>query len=705
MQQADFIRNIPFFRLLTPLLLGITFQISNNIAFFNNPIFFIITIVLFSVLIVTNFGLKKYNTRLYYGYLLYPLLFLLGTQLISLKTSTTELTSDLYKSKTFIAKVIEKPVVRPKSVKAVLKLESFQHQGFDEKIDAKVLAYFQKDSLSEKLSFGDLIVINTEFNAITNRGNPYEFDYKRYLAIKKIHFQTRIAAENWRLLARQQANPLIQLADNIRNKLLNILKTNNLAGEEFAVLAALTLGYTADLEDDIKKAYTDSGAMHVLSVSGLHVGVIYMITNFLLQFLYRIKNGRYLAALLCIAVLWFYSLLTGLSPSVVRAATMFTFVTVGNTFNRKQNIYNTIAGSAFILILIEPYLLLDIGFQLSYIAVISIVFFQKLFNNLFEFKFKLFNELWAITSVSIAAQIGTLPISLLYFHQFPNYFLLTNLLIIFLSTFVIYGCIILFFLSLIPKISIYYAHLLEYLVYYMNYFVKFIQQLPYSTATNISFTLTQTVISYIVIIFISTFIVLKRIKYLYLSLISILLFLGIYLIYEIKTHEQLSLTIYNVNNSSVINVFAGKKNILFADSASLNEETAIHYAASSNWMNNNMELPQKTTLTDKARFLEKNYYRDSTFFVVGNKRFAILYNNNLNKFRITSKLLAVDYLILSNNVNYSLEEIKGLFEFRSVIIDSSNKKMRCERWKRECKELDIECFSINDSGAFILNCN
>ena len=225
----------------------------------------------------------------------------------------------------------------------------------------------------------------------------------------------------------------------LRKSFINIFENQGISGRNFAVVTALVLGMDDYLDNDTRKEFSSAGAIHILCVSGLHVGVIYMVLNALLFFLKRNKYARALRSLILLIGIWFYAMLTGLAPAVLRAATMFSFVIIGTGIKRKAGVFNSLTVSAFILLLFNPFLIYNVGFQLSYAAVIAIVAIQPTIYQIWQPKNKIADNIWGITTVSVAAQLGTAPLGLFYFHQFPNYFIITNLIAIPLATLILYA--------------------------------------------------------------------------------------------------------------------------------------------------------------------------------------------------------------------------------------------------------------------------
>jgi competence protein ComEC len=209
-----------------------------------------------------------------------------------------------------------------------------------------------------------------------------------------------------------------------------------------------------------------------------------------------ITRIKWLRALILLTGLWMYALVTGLSPSVLRAATMFSFIIAGQALNRQAYIYNSIAASAFLLLLVQPAILFEVGFQLSYMAVIFIVFLHPYLYRLLSFRYKILNSAWSLTCVSLAAQAGTVPLSLFYFHQFPSYFILSNFVVIPAATVIIYGAALLFIASPIPVLLEIFGLLLNKFLQMVNFMIFFIEKMPGSLIANIRFAEWEAIFAY-----------------------------------------------------------------------------------------------------------------------------------------------------------------------------------------------------------------
>ena len=350
----------------------------------------------------------------------------------------------------------------------------------------------------------------------------------------------------------------------MEGSLLSIYRRNGIQNESFDILAALTLGYKTGMDPEIKRTWADAGAMHVLAVSGLHVGIIYMIMNYLIRFLARFKYGCHLQGILLLLTLWTYALLTGMSPSVMRSATMFSFIVIGKVLKRDGSIYNSLAISAFFLLLIDPFLLFTVGFQFSYLAVVSIVFFQPQFDKLLYIGNPILKKLWQLTTVSLAAQIGTFPLAVYYFHQFPSYFLLSGYVVITMAGMLIYLSALLLILSPIGILSEGLGWILRNLVEGMNFLIVKIQALPGSVIRELSLSQYQLLFTYFLLFSLIALLSFKRKKAVYAFVVILI---GIQLpitirIFQVPKNEML---VFNSKGHSVIGFVEGSKGLFLVD--------------------------------------------------------------------------------------------------------------------------------------------
>ncbi len=697
---AELLRKIPFIRIVIPFTLGIVLQIFSDFSLWP---FYGLSVAL----IIACFWIKyakhsiafRFKFRWMYGISFMVILFTLGARYI--KPSEKERNNSKHFPEDniqFTGIIIQQPSETEKSIKTVLKLSAVNDSSWHPASE-KVLLYFEKNNSALQLKYGDRLIVSSRLSTIRNPGNPKEFNYKNFLAFKGIYHQGYARSGKWKLLERQQGNLFYQLAAEMRQRLMQIYHSNGIYGQEFSVLAALTLGNKDFLDEDTKRAYASSGAMHVLAVSGLHVGIFYIIFTYALFFLDKIKYGRWIKTGIIILFLWLFALLTGLSPSVMRAATMFTFIGIGREMKRPVNIYNVLAASAMVLMLINPYIVTEVGFQLSYAAVAGIVYFQPKFYRLIYIPWKIPDYFWQLLTVSIAAQLGTAPISLFYFHQFPAYFMLTNLIVIILVTFILYVAVFLLLFSFAPFIAGYIGKFLHHLIHWQNSSVKFIEELPYAVFQHISVTRIETFILYAVVFSLAIYMYSRKIKTLQYVFFFLLLFFVSQTWRNYQALQQQKMLVFNVRGSSALNLIHQKKSILVADSTLINEPGALEFSAQNFWtavkVDKPLIYPIKNDSINNRLFRYENgflQYQNQKIYILREKKISGLIP--LHKYEL-------DYLILSNNVNLAIEDILSYFQPEMIIIDSSNSYWKNKAWVKQCRELNLPFHSVQQHGAFI----
>ena len=365
------------------------------------------------------------------------------------------------------------------------------------------------------MASGTVILFKPQVSPILNKGNPGEFDAEKYWKTKGVSDIVFLRNNQFLPLDKNQTDE--PFFDRLRGYLKHQL-TTRLSADASGLAAALSLGDKGGLNQEIRENFSNAGAMHVLAVSGLHVGILLGIVQwifFQVKFLRR-KNVYVLCA---IVILWFFALLTGLAPSVFRATVMFSVLGFGQLLGKRFFSLNALLVSALFLLMLDAKMLFDIGFQLSYLALLGITFFFQPISNLWIIKNKWLNKLWEGTALGLAAQIGTIPVSLYYFHQFPNYFILTNLGLILVSGIALGSVLLFFVISKIPILSDILVQVMEVIFTSMKWFVKGIDQLPFSVARGFSLSLWEMLLAYGAIAFLIYAYQTEKIRLWYASLI------------------------------------------------------------------------------------------------------------------------------------------------------------------------------------------
>jgi competence protein ComEC len=547
------VQKIPFLRLVTALAAGI---VAGNF-FQTEPVGFAILTLFFTiVLFILN---KNYSFRYnsFFGIGVHVVFAFIGIAVYSFYNQKPE----FYNQGKYHAEILEILQEKPNSYQSVLKIKTFLKNDSVYKTAEKVMVYFEKTESAKKLKPGETILFIQTPQCVRNNNNPFEFDYQSYLSRKKIYRQVYLAEENWKKTEIRAGFSFFTLAERTRLKLMNIYREQNFGENEFHVLSALTLGYKRGLDPETKRIFSSAGAMHVLAVSGLHVGIIFLVINFLLGFLKKQRSGRIFYVFLVIPALWSFAFIAGLSPSVMRAATMFSFVVIGENIKRQSNIYNTLAASAFLLLLLNPNNLFEAGFQLSYSAVFGIVFLQPQLVKLFHFKYKVPQYFWELLTVSVAAQIATFPATAFYFNQFPAYFWLANLLVIPAVIILIplaFSLLLFHWIPVLINIITFFAKLI---LNFVIQFLSFIEKLPFSVA---EFALSVAELVLLIGIFLSVFLFIETQHKSYFkgALISVLLLLGTSLAIKTGNLFRKEMIVYNQSGQVLIHFIHGKRNYI-----------------------------------------------------------------------------------------------------------------------------------------------
>ncbi|MCB9189669.1 MAG: ComEC family competence protein [Flavobacteriales bacterium] len=672
-------KNAPLIRLIIPMitgiLIGIYSHLQNSIWLF----LFLISFGILSSLLILSKKRPSIRKEFIFGMCSQLTFLLLGINLIIFKTAENQAShyqkfiSDNHNE--YIIEVTEIPKEKENSYQIIGEVTSVKTDSTKwSPTSGEVLLYFKKDGQSEQILQGDKLIINCNFQEIQPPQNPDQFNYKQYLSFNQIYQQAFVETNNWTLLSSGHFS-LIGYASHIRDQLLQTLKTHGLSGDELAVASALILGYKDDLDNELKHSYSSAGATHVLAVSGLHVGIIFIAISFILGVFDKREKLTFTRLFIVLLVLWFYATITGLSPSVVRAATMFSFVAIGKAFQRDSNIYNTLAGSALVLLIYNPYLIMEVGFQLSYLAVLGIVYFQTIIYKRIYVKNKILDYIWSITSVSIAAQLTTFPLGLLYFHQFPTYFFISNLVVIPAAMIIIALGIGLFITSWIPIIAGALGFLLSNVIFGMNWVVRSIDQLPVSLIEGISITILECWIIYCMIIFIGLARETHRLKYLNVSLVLFSTLLILDHTEDISHSSTREIVIYSIKDEPNINFINGNSNLIVCSNQLFKDQSSMLFNIQHHWFDLDLDTPSHYVLEDSIatpHLLGKNGYY----------QFEDLSIYHFSEQEFPSTLEKVDILYISSSKYVSIHDILEIVDPKTIVLSNG-----CH-WKYN-KEVEI----------------
>jgi competence protein ComEC len=697
----------PFIRLLIPFLIGIVSAIQINESFGLDRTNLLLMIVLFALVAGSVYFIKSFRFRYLPGAVVSLFMLVAGYNITLIRSAQLDPTSIINNPKTdgfVLVRVLEPVSEKARSVKVIAGIEKFADSIETARLNGKALIYLEKDSASLSLNYGDYLFLNNKLVPTQPPDNPHQFDYKRFLANSGIYHQAYLRAGEWKRLDKQRKNPLFGFAFSARKKMLQLLEINGLRGDEFAVVSAILLGYNENMDQELRQKYAGAGALHVLCVSGLHVGIIFFILSFLLKPLDKRKSFRYVKMALLLVSIWCFAFITGLSPSVMRASLMFSLFSWRESRKDKSNPYNIIAASALILLAIDPYIITKIGFQLSYSAVIAIIALFDPIYKLFAFRNFLADYFWKLAVVSIAAQLGTFPLAVHYFNQFPVYFLLTNIVVIPLVWLILNIGVAVFFTSVLsPIISTKISLALHYLLVALNGSVEFIHSLPGSTADGLVLSIVQVALFYVLIIFISRALIFRNGQTIIYSMVLLLLIGCTFVFGKIEIENQKIIVVYKLDGQTAIDVINGRNALMLADSTVLNDARLQDFNISGNRIQSGIKNIYRVNLNKSESFENNNklpvLMLGETDFIAGTrKRLAIIKPGFV--IRDTDQTLKVNYLLLRNNPDLDIAGLSSQFDFDVLIFDASNNFRNINHWSKQCDTMGINYHNIKNDGYF-----
>ena len=439
------IHKFPFIRFLIPLIGGILLAIYLPALYIPGMKWLVFTGLGILILLSFSIRLSAHKYRLWFGIIMHLSFLILGIFLVQVRVNKNEHFRDLINNGPVVGTVLRRPAEREKTFKVLIRTEFVKKDSVWEPLDFKSLVYFEKEIGVRELKPGDRILMFSKLQGFKPSGNPGEFNYSRYLSDRGVLARIYVKDSQWSKFKETNNYSILVLSAKLRHNAFQLFRENELTDDARQILSALLLGQREYIRDDLKDSFSNAGITHVMAVSGLHVGIIFIILFYLLFFLDRIKYGKAIRSIIIILVLWIYALIAGLSPSVVRAVIMFSFISIGQGMKREVNVYNSLAVAAFVLLCMNPFYLRDVGFQLSFLAVLGINYLFPIFSNWLRKVPNIF-QIKNILAMSLAAQIFTLPILIYSFGRISLVAPLTNVLVLpFLPFIIIFGFLSAFF--------------------------------------------------------------------------------------------------------------------------------------------------------------------------------------------------------------------------------------------------------------------
>ena len=558
------------------------------------------------------------------------------------------------------------------------------------------LAYFPKDSATATLSRGDELLIYTRLAPPANNGNPDEFDYARYLKRKGCSGTAYVAAGHWRKTGHDVSRSFGRIALDYREKVIGLYRSLGFKGDELAVLSALTVGDKEELSDDIIETYSVAGASHVLALSGLHIGFLYALLWLVLSPWWKRWHGlKPFLLVLLISFLVSFAFFTGLSSSVVRSVVMFSLLVLAGLQPEKPLTLNTLAATAFLMLLCKLVWLFDVGFQLSFSAVAAIVLVQPKLYALWKVDNRFLRYVWGLMTVSVAAQLGTAPLVAFYFSRFSTHFLLTNLWAVPMVSLVLYSAVFLLILTPLPFVQHLFAGVVEALVHAQNEVLRRIEHLPGAAVDGIWLDVWGVLSVYLFFGMAYYGFLRPTVRNAYLSLLALLAVVSWHSGSMISNAPRRSIAFYSVRGCPVVHCMTDSRRSWLACADSLPDVPRLYRALSPHWNRLHLESPRLVA----GDYSTPGLSVQNQIILYAGKRICLLCDGRWGN-KKSLRPLPVDYLYISKGYQGGVEELTSLFSMGMVILDASLSDYYQNRIANDCIRLGIPYLSLSQKGSY-----
>lgn len=654
-------------------------------AFYLKPDLHIVFILvgIFSIAFLISFliSIKKINQKIHFAIVTYLLSFLIGA-------TTLVVHNDYFDKENYIHLITESE--REYTISVTLR-EKLKTTLYNEryvavvnyidriKTNGKILVNIRKDTLKHEFDVGSNLLLKESIYKHKAPYNPDQFDYGKYLENKSILSQVYVDVQDIKVGDKIDKN-IWYYSAQIRSRIIENLERSNFSRTELNVVNALILGQQQDISPEMMQDYQYAGAVHILSVSGLHVGYILLFLNFLLVRMPKTRWGNLMKLLIIILCLWGFAVIAGLSPSIVRSVTMFSFVAIGMHLKRKTNNFHTLIVSMLLILIFQPAFLFDVGFQLSYLALFFILWLQPLVSTIWIPNNKACKYLWDVLTVSFAAQIGTLPLSIYYFHQFPGLFFVTNLTILpVLGIIMALGLFVMIWalFGIVPLILI---KILEYSIFGLNWIISWIASFESFILKDIPFNIYMEISLYTFIAMVILYFEKQTFKRLVFSLLALISF-------------QISIvgTKYYSQTQSEMIVFHSKKNTIFVERKGEQLKVIANDSILENFEEN--IILKSYSIANFCKSIKKEKIGNLYYF---NKRKLLI----LDSSSLYSKNIKPDILLLTQSPKINLERLLAEYKPEIIVADGSNYKTYIEGWKAACEKQKIPFHATGEKGFY-----
>lgn len=571
-------------------------------------------------------------------------------------------------------------------------------------VSGRVIVYLDKTGGAIP-RYGEVWLVSGSPRPIDPPLNPGEFNYKRYLSYRNIAYQQYLRPFQRRILGHDPPSRITQLATSVNRWADSVFTRQVGSRAEYGIVNAMILGVRDDLDTEMYRAYSTAGAVHILSVSGMHVGILFAVLTFVLSFLIRRPRGKLLMAALQLLILWFYALVTGFSPPVLRSAGMFTILIVANASGRQQQLANTLGASAFFILCYDPYALFSAGFQLSYLAVAGIGAWQSSLAQAITFRHTWANKLWELTAVAIVAQLITFPLGVFYFHQFPTYFLLANPIVMGLSFILLPLAMATLAGSWVPYLNDVLGWCLQKTAWLLNGAVTLTSELPGAAWDGLWLSPGAMFLVYAVILCSISLVLTRNRAYLWATCVAALLLAGLTVRDDYAQRHQQKLAVHFLPHRTAVSLTDGHTSTLLTDLDTSDTRSYDFYLKNTfgEWGVNTLIRASVKQSEDSpnALTLIPAYRRTHEYTLWVWRGKTVLLVNKLGGPTRWKLPALVDYLIIRRNALREWDDLNGRVVARHIIFDDSNKTPLTDKLLADAKQRGITCYSVRQMGAYV----
>lgn len=687
-----FWKESPFIQILFPFVIGILFY---NHLFKIHPLHSLIILV-FLFIILGIYNLQKDYFKIKFAWLqgaiIHFILFvsaIIVTSLHDIQNSKNWFGHSIKKAEYTLLQSKNIPEEKAKTYKIEVDVLQTIQASHHQKTHGEAILYLEKNEESKSIRPGDILLARNTTNRIQSTGNPGSFDYAAYCASKNQYYSSFLKKDEWKFIQTKQTT-FHSIFQSLNEYSRNILSKHIENPEALGIAEALLVGYRLDIDDNIWQAYTNTGIVHIVAISGMHMALIYKSILWALLLIPFLKKRKKIPILISVLLMWLFACITGLPASVVRAASMFTIIAWGDFQDEKSSTLNMLAASAFFMLCYNPQYLIDVGFQLSFLAVLSLILFYTPIYERLIFKNKIADLLWQLISMTLAAQVFTFPICIYYFHQFPLLFLITNLIAVPLTTFILYLEILLVCFQFATSFASALGILIQQMILYLNQFVFFLSNQTFSVWSGISISLLQTILLYLVIFFFVKWLYEKYSYYLMGALLSLLVFNIFIITQTFVQYQQKKMIVYNINKQKSLEfLYQNQHENMDEEATSAKDE--------------NYTLKPAHTYFKTSKFLSplsKRYMmNDVEFFSFFDKKIMRIEKTNFQ----CEENIPVDVLIISKLCEIDLDTILKQITPQKIVLDASVPFWKIEAWKQALNKQKIPFHIVGEQGAYIWN--